>query len=208
MSRKLPVFFVTLAFLAGSLAAQPLLPDGEFDGTLGSWHTNDPQGSIVLGTLDAGLCGPGSVSGRAESASSTAGYLGQFFPDCISPVVAGQTYSFGGMIRFLTGQVATGNSQFSAVWTDAPDCAGLVTGVDYSAPLVTTALAGNWVPSRTVEVAPAGSQSVHLRLRVVKDGAGGALATRFDSVYFAAGNYIFAEGFEVGSTCRWSLTSP
>ncbi len=208
MSRKLPTFFAALALLAGTLAAQPLLPDGEFDGGVGSWHTNDPQGSISLGALDATGCAPASVSGRADSAAPTAGYLGQFYPDCIWPITAGQTYSFGGFIHFLTGQVATGTSRFTVVWSDGPNCGGLATGIDYSAPEITTALAGTWVPTRTVEVAPAGSQSAHLRLRVVKAGAGGSLAALFDSVYFAAGDLLFAENFEIDSTCRWSLTSP
>jgi hypothetical protein len=89
------------------------------------------------------------------------------------------------------------------VWTNGADCGGIVIGTSSSAN-VTTGSAGSWVGQATEATSPAGAVSASVRVRMEKTEADGSLDLHFDRVFLAGGAATFFDGFESGSTCRWS----
>ena len=57
--------------------------------------------------------------------------------------------------------------------------------------------------------APAGAHSALVTVALEKFDAGGELRLRFDGIHLVRGNgYLFADGFEADSLCRWDSSAP
>ncbi len=190
--------------------AQNLVANGEFDVDVDGWTVISPSISdLDWHTADATGCGDDSGSALATNFSIVASGS-SMFEYCVPDVAPGQLLSFGGRLRFPTGQVQTGYSYILLSWMEQDDCQGNGLGGEVSDLIVQSATAGTWVRTRNDGVvAPAGTQSVALRLYLLKDSATGSLDLRADSVYLVpAPGYLFADGFEIASGCRWTSEVP
>ena len=207
-SRLTAALWLCVALGAPAAGAQPLLIE-EFDVDENGWTAADGDSTLIWNAFDANNCTPDSGSVLAVHGGPVAGAGRNFVPpDCVSPITALAPHSFGVLVNFPAGQTRTGSARMVVVWTNAPACGGTVVGTSESAD-VTTATAGNWVATGLpATVPPAGAQSASVRVRVQKTEAGGALAMNFDRVFLARGSLIHLDGFETGSTCRWTLALP
>lgn len=199
---------LTLSF-AASLSAQELLKLDQFDdGDDDGWYTNGPDATVSVASNDGTDCAPDSDSLLATQTAPQASSSRTFLAACVNGIVAGQTYTVGGLLRFPTGQTATGSALFELDFVANFGCSGTLLDIVFSVPTVPTTLAGNWIPSAGSGVAPAGANSAQIRVELEKVQAGDSLAVRVDSVYLTLGEYVFAEDQEIGNPCRWTETNP
>jgi hypothetical protein len=193
-----------------AIGSQNLVANGQFDLDIDGWSVVSPQISdLEWDDFDATSCGPLSGSALATNFSIVASGSAAF-AYCVPGVVAGETYSFGGRLRFPTGQAQTGYGKILLLWAEQEDCLGNVLGTVGSDVNVLSETAGTWVRTRNdAVVAPAGSQAAIVRVFLLKDSHTGALDMFFDSVYLVPEpGYLFADSFENDSLCRWSAEVP
>ncbi|MEO8196113.1 MAG: hypothetical protein ABI689_05280 [Thermoanaerobaculia bacterium] len=193
---------------APAFAIQNLAPNAEFDTDIVPWSAGFNSSSLGWTEVDRSGCSS-SISGAAQAmnfASSPDQGRGIFA--CISDFVPGQTYTFGADLQFPSGQTRTGSALMLAVWLASTDCSGFSRTTD-SSPTIDSTTAGDWVHVEGTTVAGEGDGSVALVARLIKDQAGGSLTLDYDGAFFVAGaGFLFADGFDRQSTCRWSSTSP
>ncbi|MEO8275431.1 MAG: hypothetical protein ABI639_04385 [Thermoanaerobaculia bacterium] len=204
---------IAFTFAMGSssqVAAQNLAPNGEFDTDITSWHVGTGDSAVSWTAIDHSGCsstisGAALVSNSAANASSERGSGA-----CVTGIISGGTYSFGVDIRFLTGQTRTGYATLVVAWFPNGTCDGITGMTDEGDLQPDTTQAGTWVHVRADQViAPAGSLSAGLAVRVMKNEAGGSVAADFDGAYFyARPGFIFGDGFTHPTSCHWSLTAP
>jgi len=206
--------FVALAvLLAVALATQAdagnLVPNSEFDRDTAGWdEVSDGQSLLGWASLDHDTCGAGSGSALAANGATTPDN-GMGFHTCVTGVVGGQSYSLGGDLRFPTGQTATGTANLTVFWYGSSDCSVHFLGVEPAQPELSTDTSGVWVSALSESaIAPASAHSAELRVTVIKEQANDVLLLRFDGVYLApGGGFLFGDGLDTGSFCRWSALS-
>ncbi|MEO8277343.1 MAG: hypothetical protein ABI639_14105 [Thermoanaerobaculia bacterium] len=193
---------------APAFAIQNLAPNAEFDIDIVPWSAGFTSTSVDWTSVDRSGCSA-SISGAAQAMNfATSSAQGRGISACITGFVPGQTYTFGADLHFPSGQARTGSALMLAVWLASTDCSGFSRTTD-SSPAIDSTTAGSWVHVEGTTVAGAEDGSVALVARLVKDQAGGALAVDFDGAFFVPGaNFLFDDGFDRQSTCRWSSESP
>ncbi|MEO8197971.1 MAG: IPTL-CTERM sorting domain-containing protein [Thermoanaerobaculia bacterium] len=194
-------------FATPAFAMQNLAPNAEFDTDVIPWIAGFNSSSVDWTNVDHGDCSP-AISGAAQAMNfATSSNQGRGISACITGFVPGQAYTFGADLHFPSGQTRTGSALMLAVWLASTDCTGFSRTTD-SSPTVASTTAGEWVHVEGTTVAGAEDGSVALVARIVKDEAGGALALDFDGAFFvSAAGFLFADGFDRQSTCRWSSTT-
>ncbi|MEO7973662.1 MAG: hypothetical protein ABIU84_08740 [Thermoanaerobaculia bacterium] len=193
---------------APALAIQNLAPNAEFDTDVLPWSAGANSSSVGWTSVDHAGCSS-SISGAAQAMNfATSSDQGRGISACITGFVPGQTYTFGTDLHFPSGQTRTGSAVLLAVWLSSTDCTGFSRTTD-SSPTIDSTTAGGWVHVEGTTVAGADDGSLALVARLIKDQAGGSLALDFDGAYFVPGEgFLFADGFDRQSTCRWSSASP
>jgi len=171
-------------------AAQNLVTNSQFNDSTAGWSKRLIVGSATVG-FDAGLdanSSPQSGSAFLANTSATANVvvsLAQCFP-----ASAGQKLTWGGYLRFREGEATIGNASTHLSFFDGPNCSGaalLGIGGDQFEP---TDGRGVWIDSSfgtpsVGEVAPAGTESASLNVRILKTNAGGSLTVNADKLFVA-----------------------
>jgi len=197
------------AFFVSAAGAPNLAPNGEFDVNVSTWVTSSAGAQLDWLPDDHSGC-PSAISGAAaasNAASSADEGLG--YGVCVRFTQAGETYSFGSDLRFPSTQAPTGTATLSVTWLDSDDCSGFTRFLPVAAGVLSTDVTDSWTHvANDLVVAPTGTNSASLFVRLVKNEAGGELVVDIDGAYFVhASGYIFGDGFERQSICHWSATS-
>lgn len=176
-------------------ASQELVVNGRFDASLAGWNT---QGSTNVQAdwiaLDAGGF-PGSGSAQVSNSHPTASQ-GVTLKQCL-PAIAGHRYNQGGRVRVPSGpgQSLANNAVLSLRFATDAACTSFPSGSINLSP--SPASFDTWVVRGPEErIAPAGTQSVQVRLLVSKVAAGGSFVAQFDDVYLTVQDAVFASGFQ------------
>lgn len=172
-------------------AAQNLVTNSQFNDSTAGWSKRLIVGSAVVG-FDAAIdanASPQSGSALLANTSATENVivsLAQCFP-----ASAGQKLTWGGYLRFREGQATVGNASTHLSFFDGPSCTGAallgIGGYQYTP---TTHGRGVWIDSgfgtpSVGKVAPAGTRSVSLNVRVLKSNAGASLTVNADKLFVA-----------------------
>lgn len=196
-----------ICLAAGPLGAGVnLLANGDFDVTPGvtGWLVGEPSVSAVeWQPSDADDC---LQSGLARlSNTSPDGFHWAFLKTCAA-ASEGETYRLSLEVRFLAGTATSIFLSQVAFW-DGADCTGTMTSASYGLGLDSTST--SWTPLVWPDISvPGGSQSVLLQLILAKEPAGGLAQLEVDRVLLTPNPYLFADGVEVGETCRWDAALP
>ena len=204
---------LALSFAAAEGArAQSLVVNGEFDFDVANWElVGSPGSELVWNTLDHDACGDASGSAQFVNDAATPD-TGNSIVSCVLGITPGAAYSFEVFLRFPDGQAATGSASTLLQWYDSElDCDGSFVGNSPGgAPSVTTSTPGVWLRSGAdAVVAPVGAHSAHARVILFKETAGEPLMVRIDGFHVVeSGGVLLFDGFESGSTCRWTSAVP
>ena len=210
---SLAITSFALGFAAAEGArAQSLVVNGEFDLDVSTWElVGSPGSELVWNTLDHDSCGDASGSAEFVNDAATPD-TGNYIMSCVPGITPGAAYSFEAFLRFPDGQAATGSASTLLQWYDsALDCDGsFVANSPGGTPSVTTATPAVWLRSGAdAVVAPAGAHSARARVTLFKATAGEPLMVRIDGFHVVEGGGILLfDGFESGSTCRWTSAVP
>ncbi len=180
--------------------AQNLIVNGNFDSDISGWT---PLGASLSADWDPsdydGSPNSGSLLGTNDWPSSANFAV----VSCVDSISDGQPYQYTGWIKTPLGQTVTGLFQLTWYWYSLPSCAGTQT-LAASTPYMTSADDWTYV-STDSEIAPAGTMSAYLVLRVYKTSAvPGTFQVYYDGLDFRDTSIIFADGFETGDTTAWS----
>ncbi len=179
-----------------------------FDADASGW-TSSPGGFSFDGTVDAG---DSPFSGSAKATATAA--LGDVFElsQCVSPPSFGDTLWVSGMVRL---DVASGGDPVATVnveFFDDSICSGTSLGTDAASPNVIGDTAMSFTEITDVFDRPVGANSVMLTYTVTANAGG---PSDFDMWFdvltasaSASGDVIFADGFETGTTSKWSSVVP
>lgn len=211
--RPVLCFVVSIVALAAAapLRSQSLLANGELDFDVATW--SDPGGDPDLlswESIDHDDCGAASGSGRMVNPAA-GGFSSNYTETCVLGILPGREYSLEGFLRFPTGQTEVGSAWLAIAWIDSPaDCDGGGLGGESTSAVASTESPGTWLRAELGSVtAPADARSAHVRVQLLKETAGGNLQLRFDGLHFVlGGGFLFGDGFEAHSTCRWSTQIP
>jgi len=165
-----------------ALAAN-LVFNGSFATNVNGWSVEDvDEAAFAWNAADA--AGSGS-SGSARVRNFTPGPgNGIGIRQCAGAVVPGDAYSWGGKIRFPTGQSRTGSAYLGLRFKKGPNCAG----DDVEQPRLGLFTPNDsFMPFSQNAIVPAGSASVEFVVFPSKVEAGGELVAFFDDLFFNAG---------------------
>lgn len=200
----LPCALVGLLALADGSRADNLFPRGEFDqaGDASGW--GDPQqgvGSFIYAPLvDADNC---TFSGAATlSADDVFGGTSHSTAVCGGAIAGGQSFRLGYRARF-PAQSGAGAFEMVVAWYPAPDCGGLhLQPLSTVAPVDSTP-ADLWQSASVLANSPANAVSFKVAV-VLHKSTIAPLQVEIDRLYIQHAGEIFADGFEIGESCRWT----
>jgi len=207
-SATVPLLVASALAAAAPLAAFDggMLVNGDFFGSTSSWlHTNPTTGALSYQGVDA-TGEPGSGSARITNYAPI-NFAGDDAYQCVTGILPGESYSFGGQIYIVTNDARTGYATIHVSFHETSNCstAPLPGG---STPQVTTATMGTFRPVRGPDVvAPQGALAAKVTLHTLKNEADFVLQFHFDDVFLCAVSEpceIFADDFESGGTWDWS----
>ena len=194
------VFGWALLFAAGA-ESQNLVNNPAFSAGIAGWHlvgrgalTHDADGATAPGSLQA----TGGLAGDATQAVA-----GQ----CVSTVSPGQALQFQARVRVVSGSPSY--CRIALFESERSDCRWIGLGAE----IRRTAFSGGWdLLSGGSLTTTATTRSVEVRLHCA-NATGGLqpLEVRFDDIAVIPAGFvaeIFADGFELGNTSRWSSTVP
>ena len=189
-----------LALLMGASASDgQILNNTRFDTDVSGWSEPD-MAIVVWDPLDADASLT-SGSALVTNISDTAGD-GTGARQCAEGIDEAVTYQVGARVYFPGGQTETG---WAVILVQSYSGAACTDFIDFElTSIVQSTSTDAWLPVSASLVAPAGSQSVRVRLSVRKQEAAGSLAAHFDNVVFES--VIFSDSFESGDTSAWSST--
>ena len=166
-------------------AAQNLVTNPHFDTSVAGWGPVAPPPTWD-GTLDA----DGNPSSGSARTQNSGGVLLTCFPllsQCVTGLVPGQTYEFGGKVFIPPGQLGpgfvpvAGSGQVQAVISTLPACGSPAFGGP-SGPATTTT--GMWFESTAFITIPPGVDSVQLQGVTCHTLGNGTLVANFDDMFF------------------------
>lgn len=207
-ARRRSACSLLMTLAAAPLAGDNLVPQGNFD------QANDvdafvPDGADALiaynAALDVDDCGAASGSANVTNVSTAFGDTVNFRV-CIEPVTPDALYSFGGAAYF------TPQAQNAEIWYELrfqvqPACGeGHVDNfISPSAPSSSTFV---WQRVSATAQAPPDAVGAMLSISLYKQTSGGSVFGTADGVFLRPAGEIHLDGFETGSTCRWSSAAP
>ena len=183
-----------------------LVPNGRFDFADGvtGWTVVFPDSSSLTfdGSLDADGCtGSGVALGTADSIVDGGAAM---FTICLGAVSPSDSFHMSGELRFESSTYPA-RANLTLGFFDGVDCGGADLGGGFAGFAVSD-VAG-WQHLEAGPVLPAPTvQSAELRVFLTQMvGSDPAIQVQFDEIRVTHSDWIFAEDFEVGETCRWSL---
>lgn len=203
--------FAALAVLRAPVMAQTgnLVPNGRFDladGVIG-WVVASPENSSMTFDASADLndCLGSGVALGTNNSSSDAGSAQ--YRVCLGAVSPDESFRMSGEFRFESSAVS-GRANLTLRFFSSANCEGTLTSTGFAG-YAQSATAG-WQHLEAGPVTPAPTaQSAALVVFLTKTfGADPAVSVQFDEIRVTRIEWIFAEDFEVGETCRWSLVAP
>ena len=157
--------FVGFGFIALALPAMAdnLAKNPNFDGTLDPWIASH---TVYDGDHSATADGTGSAAASITDSDGDAIAVKQ----CITGIVPGATYAFGGTLRIPFSVSAAGDAEVQLTWHTASDCSdgGLfVENLTLTNPPGPT---DSWEKFSSTAVAPPGTTAAVLDVRMENDG--------------------------------------
>lgn len=185
-----------------------LLPNGEFDALfgVGGWFLPEPAVSALSWDPDdADDC---LESGSALLANSEPSQdFRVVAATACHPAAPGDLLQLSAHAKFPGGTAAS-TFALQIAYFDTMSCTGVPLETADGPELTSSATAWTelvW-PDR---LAPAGAQSMEVRLLLAKDAAAHPLAeVRLDRVLLTRNGALFGDDFSVAETCRWDLAVP
>ena len=208
MRRLLAVLGLTFLAPASLTRAAPvnLLPNGEFDVDAAGWSTTAPA-TIGSDAQDYGRCGAESNSGLAAEGgiAPNTGFIFQ----CIPALAESTELSFVGHLLFPSGQTPTGQVRIWVTYYQGTDCVLPDVGHE-EGPNQLSSESDVWVRHELLNlIAPSGTQSAHVGMTFEKLTGTDPLNMRLDGFQLVPGHgFLFYDGFEISSLCRWSADVP
>lgn len=157
---------VCLAFALPARAAQNLLADPNFNGTVSPFAAVD---AIYDADHSATADGTGSAAVFAPAGGAVE------LQQCVTGIVGGSTYSFGGSLRIPSEDPFVGAAHFAIAWHAASDCSDSPISVSNSSTLSDpSGPTDTWVTLSAAALAPAAAIAATFEL--VADETGPATA--------------------------------
>lgn len=165
--RRVGVWLLAVGYglLPPSVAAQNLLTNPHFSGNLTGWQATPGTSQTTYdATRSATADGTGSV-GTIVHVDGFPGFADAFTPSqCLSGIVAGANYSFGGAVLAPSRQGGGGRGSLKLAWFASSDCNGdqLALGIAETSQRGPAAgdPADTWLAAQANAVAPSGANSV------------------------------------------------
>jgi hypothetical protein len=181
-----------MAFLAARANAENLLTNPRFDTNLSGWGFTPPpaESAKMWSPLDADGA-TNSGSGVVINSSSSAGSGLAALSQCVTGIVAGQTYELAGEVLLPAGQGRTADALLSGYWHSGPSCSPFPPIATFGAVLTAS---GEWTTAATSVEAPPGTHSAWILLFVRKNEAGGGFKGHFDNLSFCREGQCAAPG--------------
>ena len=197
----------SFVLLAGAAAAraQNLVVNSEFDEDVVPWTGTE----LSWDTTDHSACGSASGSAQGSNQLEDGGAY-SYSSACITGIVGGALYSSGAWFRFPAGQAAVGIMTMYVWYFSGPDCLGTMTNLT-SIPGLDSSDTGVWVRSADEsQITALGARSARIFISLTKLAGGlEPLVGRFDGVWLhPRSGYLFADGFENGTSCHWPFETP
>lgn len=205
LAKRLAVAIVAVTAMASAARAQELIANGEFDVGVAGWARygagSEPM-FILFGDRDE--C---ASSGAAEFAGNT---LDQdnWMRTCVTGLSPLSAYSLAGNVRFISS--TTDSVLLGIEWHDSTaDCLGAIVGGFATTDTLFADGNNAWtLLSNSSIVSPASARSAYVSL-LLQTPSFGLAVVRVDGVHLGPGHgYLFGDGYESGSLCRWSSASP
>lgn len=188
---------------AAGVESQNLIANADFDSDVSGWN---PLGASLTIEWSASDYNGDPSSGSLLGTNTAAPAANLAIDQCVESISPGESYRFAGWVKAPSGQTSTGIVQMFWYWRGSPSCGGTQT----------LAQSTSWVSdvdewtylSTNTEIAPEGAVSVQVVLGIYKTSAvPGTFQAYYDGVDFRIVG-IFSDGFELGTTERWSATVP
>lgn len=203
-TRSLFAGFALLA-LALPLAAANQVANGDFDTDATPWTTVPGGDGAISWDTRSASCPDTSGSGfGANFGGSPAPYTS--FHQCVTGIVAGQSYVFGARFFFPSTETPAASSYVKVFWMQSAGCTTSLGSTD-SNPLSPAPL-DTWRDTRGVGIAPPNTLSADIYLSVGHTGSPNPGNLLIDEVYLQPLSEVFQNGFELGTACRWSAVVP
>jgi hypothetical protein len=189
------------------LPAQNLVENHEFDNNVLPWDDTPPFSDLQWNTADHSACGSASGSAEVIHLADPPSQVNVSY--CLEGIVGGTHYSAGAFFRIPSGQTPTGSVSMNVSFFNGFGCSGTMTN-QAQVPGINTDQTGVWVRGANDDQATAASAvSALLRIGVTKTTGAGSLVARVDGIWlYPTIGYLYADGFETESTCRWAAELP
>ena len=200
-SRSSYLLCALLVFASRPATGENLLAAGQFDqpSDIDGWTITAGDGEASLyfqPSPDEGDC---FDSGSALLVTSAPGPRAVQYSICSGNLVGGEMYAVGLEVYFPDG-AGEGWLYWGLTWFDQPDCTGTELGTIWVGP-------AGYVPEwQTLEFWSSTEPEVasaRVELSVTSFAAPDPLYLNIDRVFVRPAGDIFADGFELGQTCRW-----
>jgi len=172
--------FCAVVAVALPASAQNLVVNGDFARDVSFWRVEEVGAAFLTWDARDASGSPASGSGRVSNQHPRSGQ-GSGVAQCVSGVVGGAAYDFGGKVFIPAGQSRSGSAQIGLRWYAQPGCAGNA----ISQPRAETSQLGTFVTLARTEQAPANAVSAEFLAFTSKPDAGGELAALFDDLTLA-----------------------
>ncbi len=190
-------------FGAGSLGADNMLPAGRFDQAT-DVAAFAPDGSDALiayvDALDADDCGPSGAASITNASSSGLDVVN--FRACVTGIVPGIEYRYG-FSAYFTPQTQNAEIWSELQYYEQSDCTFPVGDTEFTLSALSSSTF-TWLPREDFLLAPAGAVAARVTLALYKISSASSNFGVVDEVFIRRRNEIFDDGFDIGSTCRWS----
>jgi len=183
-----------------------LVPNGRFDFADGvnGWSVAFPAlSSLTLdGSLDVDDCvGSGVALGTADLVIDGSAVP---FTICLGAVSPSESFRISGEFRFESSTFAA-RANLTLTLLDGSDCGGAYVGGLFAGYAVSDVAGWQHIEAGPITV-PATVQSATLTVFLTQIvGSDPAIQVQFDEIRVTRPDWVFAEDFEVGESCRWSL---
>lgn len=171
------IAIAAIVAMAASLEAENWVFNGGFTHDLRGW---DQERYMVWSPVDAGS----APTSGSLLVVNTFTMNAQGIEQCLEgpAIVAGASYTYGGMFRIPSGQATTGWAAVGLRWHAQPECGGDPIGEQ---PRAESSVTGDAFHSlESTDVAPAGAVSARFVAYATKSSASGAFIAYLDDLFF------------------------
>lgn len=171
-----------LLAIISPVSAANLLVNPNFNGSLAPWTASF---AVFDGTRSATADGTGSALAGFTLPSNAAFGNANGLTQCVSGIVPGTSYDFGGKVFIPSGQSGQGGGSVYIQWYGNSDCTGTLTGnTNTDIALVPPASADVWHALLANAIAPAGTASVLVIGEIQNNaGDGATFSVSFDEFF-------------------------